>query len=135
MFETLLKSFVLVPHKNSRFSRPRILIYDVRNNSSSIRIKMSSFVMLVQNTRLACDPFFKLLSMSSCFASIALPRKCSFLAFATSIMMDSIQITETPSLSTKCWRQNLIRFLVCGLYKSQDDQLSYGHPMSIVLRS
>ncbi|KRY05538.1 hypothetical protein T03_7082 [Trichinella britovi] len=26
-------------------------------------------------------------------------------------MMHSIQITETPALSTKCWRQNLIRFL------------------------
>ncbi|KRX33615.1 hypothetical protein T05_9891 [Trichinella murrelli] len=72
---------------------------------------MSSFVMLVQNTRLACDPFFKLLSTSSYFASIALPRKCSFLAFASSIMMDSMQSTETPALSTKCWRQNLIRFL------------------------
>ncbi|KRZ94125.1 hypothetical protein T08_14175 [Trichinella sp. T8] len=46
--------------------------------------------------------------------------------------MHSIQITETPALSTKCWRQNLIRFLVCGLYKSQDDQLSYDYPMSIV---
>ncbi|KRX33845.1 hypothetical protein T05_13205 [Trichinella murrelli] len=91
--------------------------------------------MLVQNTRLACDPFFKLLSMSSCFASIALPRKCSFPAFASSIMMHSIQITETPALSTKCWRQNLIRFLVCALHKSQDDQLSYDYPMSIVSRS
>ncbi|KRY45774.1 hypothetical protein T03_8066 [Trichinella britovi] len=39
------------------------------------------------------------------------------------------------ALSTKCWRQNLIRFLVCGLYKSQDDQLSYDYPMSIVSRS
>ncbi|KRX36679.1 hypothetical protein T05_8602 [Trichinella murrelli] len=77
----------------------------------------------------------RLLSTSSYFASIALPRKCSFLAFASSIMMDSMQSTETPALSTKCWRQNLIRFLVCGLYKSQDDQLSYDHPMSIVSRS
>ncbi|KRX71856.1 hypothetical protein T06_62 [Trichinella sp. T6] len=96
---------------------------------------MSSFVMLVQNTRLACDPFFKLLSMSSYFTSIALPRKCSFLPFASSIMMHYIQITETPALSTKFWIQNLIWFLVCGLYKSQDDQLSYDTPMSIVSRS
>ncbi|KRX69049.1 hypothetical protein T06_14319, partial [Trichinella sp. T6] len=36
---------------------------------------------------------------------------------------------------TKCWRQNLIRFLVCELHKSQDDQLSYDYPMSIVSRS
>ncbi|OUC43822.1 hypothetical protein D917_09502 [Trichinella nativa] len=64
----------------------------------------------------------------------ALLRTC-FLAFASSIMMHTIQITETPALSTKCWRQNLIRFLVCGLYKSQDIQLSYDYPLSIVSRS
>ncbi|KRX18017.1 hypothetical protein T07_6196 [Trichinella nelsoni] len=29
--------------------------------------------------------------------------------------MDSIQITETPALRTKCWRENLIRFLICGM--------------------
>ncbi|KRY08947.1 hypothetical protein T12_13775 [Trichinella patagoniensis] len=49
--------------------------------------------------------------------------------------MDSIQITETPALSTKCWRQNLIRFLVYGLYKSQGIPLSYDYTMFIVSRS
>ncbi|KRY33531.1 conserved hypothetical protein [Trichinella spiralis] len=42
---------------------------------------------------------------------------------------------RAADLSTKCCRQNLIRFLICGLYKSQDDQLGYDYSMSIVSRS